>query len=47
MLTQAEADAIVQYRQANGKFKSLDDLKKVPNVDASKLAAAAAKISFN
>jgi len=47
MLTQAEADAIVQYRQANGNFKSLDDLKKVPNVDASKLAAAAAKISFN
>ncbi len=31
------ATAIVNYRQKNGSFKTLDDLKKVPGVDAAKL----------
>ena len=31
------AVAIVSYRQKNGSFKTLDDLKKVPGVDAPKL----------
>lgn len=38
-LTPDEAKAIVAYRDKNGRFKSIDDLKKVPAVDAKKLDA--------
>ncbi len=38
-LTQKDAEGIVAYRHDNGDFKSLDDLKKVPGVDAAKLEA--------
>jgi competence protein ComEA len=38
-LTEKEAEAIVAYREKNGNFKSLDDLKKVSEVDAAKLDA--------
>jgi competence protein ComEA len=40
------ATAIVSYRQANGNFKTLDDLKKVPGVDTSKLDAKSGIIDF-
>ena len=40
------AAAIVTYRQQNGKFKTLDDLKKVPGVDAAKLDAKRDVIDF-
>jgi len=33
----AVAEAIVGYRQENGNFKTVDDLKKVPGVDAAKI----------
>ena len=33
----AKAKAIVSYREKNGPFKSLDDLKKVPGLDFSKI----------
>lgn len=36
-LSTREAQAIVTYRSKNGDFKSLDDLKKVPELDAKKL----------
>jgi competence ComEA-like helix-hairpin-helix protein len=32
-----EAEAIVDFRKANGPFKDLEALKKVPNVDVTKL----------
>jgi len=35
-LSTTEADAVIAYRKKNGDFKSLDDLKKVPDVDAKK-----------
>ena len=38
-MTADEAKEVVSYREKNGDFKSLDDLKKVPNVDAKKLDA--------
>jgi len=38
-LTAQEADAIVNYRKANGDFKDWDSLTKVAGVDAKKLAA--------
>jgi competence protein ComEA len=40
------AAAIVSYRQKNGSFKTLDDLKKVPGVDAAKLDAKREIIDF-
>jgi len=45
-LTTAEADAVVDYRKKNGDFKTIDDLKKVPNVDAKKLDAKKDKLVF-
>lgn len=36
-LTPADAAAIVEYRQRHGEFKSLDDVKKVPGLDVTKL----------
>lgn len=37
-------DAIVQYRKDNGDFKSVDDLKKVPGIDAAKIDANKSKL---
>ena len=45
-LTSKEANAIVGYREKNGAFKSLDDLKKVPEVDAAKIEAKKAQLQF-
>jgi len=33
----ADGEAIVRYREQKGNFKSPDDLKKVPGLDASKI----------
>src|ERR1700760_1424201 len=38
-LTATEADAVLAYRKQNGDFKTIDDLKKVPNIDPKKLDA--------
>jgi len=40
------AEAIVAYRQANGDYKTLDDLKKVPGLDGGKVEARKARIVF-
>jgi competence protein ComEA len=40
------AEAIVSYRQANGDYKTLDDLKKVPGLDGGKVEAQKARIVF-
>jgi competence protein ComEA len=40
------AGAIVSYRQQNGRFKTLDELKKVAGVDAAKLDAKRDIIDF-
>ena len=36
-LLRREAAAVVQYREKNGRFKTLDDLKKVPGLDFKKI----------
>src|SRR5262245_15816243 len=36
-LSQPEAAAIVDYRKRQGDYKTLDDLKKVPELDAAKV----------
>lgn len=45
-ISRKEAIAIVEYREKNGKFKSINDLKKVPDVDAKKIEANKSRVSF-
>jgi competence protein ComEA len=45
-LTARDAEAIVRYRQEKGAFKTLDDLKKVPGVDAAKIEASKDHVEF-
>jgi competence protein ComEA len=45
-LTQAEAGAIVAYRDKNGSFKAADDLKKVPGVDGKKIDKKKDRLEF-
>jgi competence protein ComEA len=45
-LTRKEAAAVIAYREKNGKFKALEDLKKVPGLDFAKLEARKDRIAF-
>jgi competence protein ComEA len=45
-LSTTEAEAVIEYRKKNGDFKSIDDLKKVPDVDAKKLDAKKDRLVF-
>jgi competence protein ComEA len=45
-LTAKESEAIVQYREAKGNFKTLDDLKKVPGLDAVKIESKRDRLEF-
>lgn len=45
-LSTAEAEAIVAYRTANGAFKEIKDLEKVPGLDAKKIAVLENRIAF-
>jgi competence protein ComEA len=45
-LTAKESEAIVQYREAKGNFKTLDDLKKVPGLDAVKIESKKDLLEF-
>jgi competence protein ComEA len=45
-LSASEAKAIVEYRSQNGEIKTMDDLKKVPNLDTKKLDDLSGRIAF-
>ena len=45
-LKRSQAAAIIAYRAKNGNFKSLDDLKMVPSLDAAKIDAKKDRITF-
>ena len=45
-ITAKEAQTIVDYRQHNGDFKSVDDLKHVPDLDFSKIEAKKDLLTF-
>jgi len=45
-VTDATAEAVVKYRTEHGSFKALEDLKKIPGVDAAKLNARKERIVF-
>src|SRR5262245_11775967 len=45
-LRRSQAAAIIQYRAKHGKFKSIEDLKKVPGVDTAKIEAKKDRLTF-
>jgi competence protein ComEA len=45
-VTREVADAVVMYRHDNGPFKSVDDVKKVPGMDAAKVDARKSRFVF-
>ena len=45
-VTPEVAAALVKYRQDKGPFKTIDDVKKVPGIDAAKLDAATSRLVF-
>ena len=45
-ISEATAQAVVKYRSGHGDFKTLDDLKKVPGINAAKLDARKDRVVF-
>jgi competence ComEA-like helix-hairpin-helix protein len=45
-ITEKDANAIAEYRKANGEFKDFDALTKVPGIDLEKLNKGRDAISF-
>jgi competence protein ComEA len=45
-ISDAAAQAVVKYRVDHGGFKTLDDLKKVPGIDAAKLDSRKDRVVF-
>ena len=41
-----QAAAIVRYREEKGVFRSIEDLKKVPDIDAAKIEANKKRLAF-
>jgi competence protein ComEA len=46
-IPEKDADAIVRYREQKGKFKTLDDLKKVPGLDTAKIEAKKERLEYD
>jgi competence protein ComEA len=45
-LRRSQAAAVIRYRNEHGDFKSLDDLKKVPGIDAAALEEKKDRLAF-
>jgi len=45
-ISEKEAAAIARYRDEKGKFKTFEDLEKVPGIDASKLEAKKSRLDY-
>ena len=45
-LAEDQATAIVRYREANGDYKSVEDLQKVPGIDTAVIEAKKSRLSF-
>ena len=45
-LTAKEAEEIIRYREQNGDFRTWEDLRKVPDLDAKKLEAMKDRVAF-
>jgi len=45
-LRRSQAAAVIDYREKNGPFHSIEDLKKVPGIDAAKIEAKKDRLAF-
>ena len=45
-LRRSQAAAIIEYREKNGPFHSIEDLKKVPGIDAAKIEAKKDRLTY-
>ena len=45
-LRRSQAAAIIAYRSQHGKFASLEDLKRVPGLDAATIDAKKDRVTF-
>lgn len=45
-LKRSQATAIIEYRDKNGAFKTIEDLKNVPGIDAVKIEAKKDRLTF-
>ena len=45
-ISESTAQAVVKYRAAHGDFRTLEDLKKVPGMNAAKLEARKDRVVF-
>ena len=45
-LRRSVAAAVIEYRTKNGPFKSIEDLKKVPGIDAAKVETKKDRLAF-
>lgn len=45
-LKRSQASAVISFREKNGNFKSIDDLKKVPGIDPVKFESKKDRIVF-
>jgi len=45
-ISEEQAGAIVKHRETNGNFKSIEELKKVPGLDAAKVEARKSRLDF-
>jgi competence protein ComEA len=45
-LRRSQAAAIIEYRTQHGRFNSIEDLKKVPGIDAAKIESHRDRLSF-
>ena len=46
-LTAKDAESLVRYRESQGPFKTVDEMKQVPNVDAAKIESQKDRMVFN
>jgi competence protein ComEA len=46
-LRRSEAAAVIAWREKHGPIKSLEELKRVPGIDAAKIEAKKHRITFN
>jgi competence protein ComEA len=46
LLLRSQAEAVIAYRDKNGPFKSIDDLRNVPGLDFAKIEQQKSRIVF-
>ena len=45
-LRRSQAAAVIEYREKNGPFHSLEELKRVPGIDAAKIESKKERLTF-